>query len=209
MRCNPSDRTNRDAWLRQLPSLWHTLGIYISRIFNVFAIWLVAISCAISVAQTQTKNVELQLKASDIIDGVPDLISFVFVNHGRYEVRVPPVSPCVGKYSGRLILHLRFLPAVAGGNGVGGGCAGGLDHMPPILDQVKSWRRLAPGESFITTYKRAELFASQQAAGDYDFWGEYRPPTLSAGERNALEHAGVTFLREPLTSGHLRFKRRR
>jgi hypothetical protein len=72
---------------------------------------------------------------------------------------------------------------------------------------VKSWRRLGTGESFTTTYKRADLFALQQAPGDYDFWGEYQPPALSVEETNALEHAGIKILREPLTSAHLQFKR--
>jgi len=182
-------------------------GLYISRVFNVSSVWLVVFFCPIMAAQTHTANVELQLRASEMVNGVPELISFVFVNRGRYEVRVPPVSRCVGRYSGTLILHFTFLPAPP--EGVGGGCAGGLDHNPPILDQVKSWRRLGAGESFTATYKRTELFVSQQAPGDYDFWGEYQAPGLSAEEMNALEHAAITFLREPLTSPHLRFKRPR
>jgi len=182
-------------------------GTYISRAFNVATLLLVVFFWVIVTAQTHTANVELQLRASEMVDGVPEVISFVFVNHGRYQVRIPPVSPCIGRYSGTLILRLRFLPAVPGGNGVGGGCGGGIDHIPSILDQVKSWRRLEAGESFTATYKRAELFVSQQGPGDYDFWGEYRSPTLSAEEINALEHAGINFLREPLTGAHLRFKR--
>jgi hypothetical protein len=42
--------------------------------------------------------------------------------------------------------------------------------MPPNLDQQKSWRSLEAGESFTATYKRADLFVSEQAHGGYDFW---------------------------------------
>lgn len=183
--------------------------IQIGRVFNVSTVCLVVVFCVVVPAQTRTANVQLQLRASEMVDGVPNSISFVFVNHGRYEVRVPPVSPCIGRYSGMLILRLRFLPAVSGASGGGGGCGGGLDHIPPILDQVKSWRRLGAGESLTATYKRSDLFVSQQAPGDYDFWGEYQPPTLSPEEMITLEHAGITVLQEPLTSAHLRFKRPR
>jgi hypothetical protein len=57
------------------------------------------------------------------------------------------------------------------------------------------------------TYKRTELFVFEQAPGDYDFWGEYEPPSLTAEEVATVQHAGIDFLRESLTSAHLRFKR--
>src|SRR5580704_8864916 len=106
-------------------------SIYISRAFQVLVVILV-FSSAILPAQTRTARVELRLTASEMVDGVPDVISFVFVNHGRYEVRVPPVSGCIGRYSGTISLRLRFSPVLPRGNGVGGGCGGGIDHVPPI-----------------------------------------------------------------------------
>lgn len=176
-----------------------------NRAFDAVAISLVVALCSIVNAQVPPANVELQLRASEMVNGVPEIISFVFLNRGQ-EVRVPPVSPCFGDYSGMLILHFEFVPAPPVGPGVGGGCGGGADHIPPILDQVKSWRRLQPGESFTATYKRAELFAVQQGPGEYDFWGEYQPPRLSAEELSALEKARITVVRQSLISAHLRFK---
>src|SRR5262249_52491364 len=135
--------------------------------------------------------------------------SFVFENMGDHEVRVPPLSPCIGRFTGTLKLRLDFSSAGPRGSGEEGGVCGGLSGSPPphILDQVKLWRILKPGQSLAVSYKRSELLVSEQAPGGYDFWGEYEPPRLTAEDIAALEHAGIEFLREPLTSAHLRFNR--
>jgi hypothetical protein len=119
---------------------------------------------------------------------------------GDHEVSIPPLSPCTGRFTGTLKLRLDFSPAGPRGGGEGGGCGGGGSHPPGILDQVKSWRILKPRQSLAVSYKRSELWVSEQAPGGYDFWGEYEPPQLTAEDIAALEHAGIDFLREPLTS---------
>ncbi len=171
---------------------------------------LVLLSLIVSgqISPTKQSNVELRLSAAQINHGVPDSIGFVFANIGDHEVRVPPVSPCIGRYSGTLNLRLEFSPSrPSARTGKGGGCGGGVDHMPGILEQAKTWRKLRPGESFTVSYKREELFVSEQAPGAYEFWGEYRPPRLTTEEITALERAGIDFPREPLSSTHLRFNR--
>lgn len=40
-------------------------------------------------------SAELRIRPSHLIKGVPDTISFVFVNIGDHELRIPPVSPCI------------------------------------------------------------------------------------------------------------------
>lgn len=90
-------------------------------------------------------SIELRLRADQIVNGVPDTISFVFENVGDHEVRIPPLSPCVGQYSETLKLRLVFSPFGPHGSGKGGGCGGGTSHPPTILDQVKSgkgWSRV-------------------------------------------------------------------
>jgi len=171
---------------------------------------LVLLSLIVSgqISPTKQSNVELRLSAAQINHGVPDSIGFVFANIGDHEVRVAPVSPCIGRYSGTLNLRLEFSPSrPSARTGKGGGCGGGVDHMPGILEQAKTWRKLRPGESFTVSYKREELFVSEQAPGAYEFWGEYRPPRLTTEEITALERAGIDFPREPLSSTHLRFNR--
>lgn len=171
---------------------------------------LVLFPCVVS-AQTPSakQSIELRLKPSEITNGVPERISFVFLNIGDQEVRIPSVSPCRASTSGVLILNLNFSPAVPQRSGKGGGCGGGVSHPPAILEQAKTWTRLKPGESLTLSYKRTELFVFEEAPGAYDFWGEYHPPKLTAEQVVALEGAGIDFAREPLTSVHLRFKRAR
>ena len=152
-------------------------------------------------------SVELRIRPSHVIKGVPDTISFVFVNIGDHELRIPPVSLCIGgRSSGTLRLRLEISPVPT--TGKGGGCGGEGSHLLGILEQAKSWKRLKPGESLTVSYKRIELFVFEQAPGAYELWGEYQPPPLTAADIAILEQAGVDFLREPLRSAHLRFDRR-
>jgi hypothetical protein len=171
---------------------------------------LVLFPCIVS-AQTPSakQSIEFRLKPSQIINGVPERISFVFLNIGDHEVRIPVVSPCRASTTGVLILNLNFSPAVPQTSGKGGGCGGGTSHPPGILEQAKTWRRLKSGESLTLSYKRTELFVFEEAPGAYDFGGEYHPPKLTAEQVVALEDAGIDFAREPLASVHLRFKRTR
>jgi len=167
---------------------------------------LVLLSLAIS-AQTGAPIVELRIAPSELVNGVPDAISFVFVNAGDREVRIPPVSPCLGRHSGTVVLRLEFSPAGPQGAGKGGGCGGSIDHPPGILEEVKSWKRLKPGESFAVSYKRVALSNFEQGPGAYEFWGEYHPPKLTAEEIGLLQRADIGFASQSLTSTPLRFKR--
>ena len=158
-------------------------------------------------AAGRESKVELRIRPSQFANGVPETISFVFVNLADHAVRIPPVSPCIGRYSGILKLKLDFSPVGPKRAGQGGGCGGAVDHAPGILKQAESWKRLKPGESLTLSYKRTELFVFEQAPGAYEFWGEYQPPPLTAADVAILEQAGVDFLREPLKSTPLRFNR--
>jgi hypothetical protein len=199
------------AWFRQLSSPRFPMAECWKReVCNVTVIDVLLLFSLILPAQTfpaEQSNVELRLRASQIMNGVPDTISFVFVNITDHDVRVPPVSPCIGRYSGTLNLRLEFSPIGPPGTGKSGGCGGGVSHPPGILEQAKSWKNLRPGESLTVSYKRTELFVFEQAPGVYDFWGEYQPPQLTADDIKALKQAGIDFPRKPLRSTHLRFNR--
>jgi hypothetical protein len=173
---------------------------------NVLVLFLLAAS-AQTPARKQSK-VELGIRPSELIDGVPERINFVFVNISDHELRIPPVSPCIpGRYSGTVKLHLAFSPLGPQTAGKGGGCGGGADHPPGILEQATSWTRLKPGASLTISYQRVELFVSEQSPGAYDFWGEYQVPQLRAEDLSALESVGIDFASETLRSTHLRFQR--
>jgi hypothetical protein len=177
----------------------------ISNCISLLVLYSLALSA--QTAAPGTSVVELRIRTSELVNGVPDTISFDFVNAGNREVRIPPVSPCLGRHSGTLALRLEFSSPGPRGAGKGGGCAGWLDHPPGILEEVKSWRRLKPGESFTVSYKRVELSVFEQAPGAYEFLGEYRPPKLTAEEVGLLQHAGIDFACEPLRTTPLRFNR--
>jgi hypothetical protein len=157
--------------------------------------------------EEKLSDVELRITPGELIKGVPETISFVFVNIADHEVRIPPVSPCIGQYSGTMKLRLDFSPVTPGTTGKGAGCGGAVSHPPGILEQAKSWKRLKPGESLTFSYKRADLFVFEEAPGAYEFWGEYQPPPLTTEQAAVLEHAGITFPCEPLRSTPLRFNR--
>ena len=181
----------------------------LSNVTSLSTLLLLSLMLQAQSSRAQQSNVELHLTAHQLINGLPDTFSFIFVNVGDHDVRVPPVSPCMGgRDSGTLILKLEFSPTGRPPTtGKGGGCGGGGSDMPGSLEQAKTWRTLKPGESLIKTYKRSELFVYEQDPGAYDFWGEYRPPALTSEDITALERAGMDFPRQPLRSAHLRFHR--
>jgi hypothetical protein len=164
----------------------------ISSCINLLVLYSLVLS-AQTVAPAKAP-IELHIRPSELVNGVPDTISFVFVNAGDRDV-------------GTVALRLEFSPVGPRGSGKGGGCAGWLDHPRGILEEVKSWKRLKPGESFTVSYKRVELSTFEQAPGGYEFWGEYQPPKLTAEEIGLLGRASIDFAREPLRSGPLRFNR--
>ena len=154
-------------------------------------------------------NVELLLKGGKLVNGVPDAFTFVFVNTGDHEVRLPPVSPCIGNDTGWLLLWLEFTPVKPQGGGEGGGCGGSVNHGPKLMEQVKGWRVLSPGDSYQIRFPRIELFSKEQRPGKYDFWAEYRPPTFSPEDQRMLNEAGIDFPRTGLKSEHVAFRRKR
>jgi len=180
----------------------HVRKFLVAHLLVLSALTVSAHDCA-----KKLSDVELRITPGELIKGVPETISFVFVNIADHEVRIPPVSPCIGQYSGTIKLRLDFSPVTPGTTGKGAGCGGAVSHPPGILEQAKSWKRLKPSESLTFSYKRADLFVFEEAPGAYEFWGEYQPPPLTTEQAAVLEHAGITFPCEPLRSTSLRFNR--
>jgi hypothetical protein len=180
------------------------------QVCNLFAALALVLSSLIVSAHGCAKklsDVDLLVRSGELTKGVPGTFSFVFVNNADHEVRIPPVSPCVGRYSGTVKLGVDFSPITPQTTGKGGGCGGGASHPPGILEQAKSWKKLKHGESLTISYKKTELFDFEEAPGAYEFWGEYQPPRLTAEEIAVLELAGIAFPCEPLKSTHVRFNR--
>ena len=98
----------------------HVCKLFVAHVLALSALTVSAHDCA-----KKPSNVELRIIPNELIKGVPGTISFVFVNITDHEVRIPPVSPCVGKYSGTIKLRLDFSPVAPQTTGKGGGCGGG------------------------------------------------------------------------------------
>ncbi len=152
-------------------------------------------------------DVVLHLRGIEVSGGVPENFVFTFVNVGNRDVRLPPISPCRGRYTGLIRLKLRFsplhmqstLPPVVG-------CLSGSAHER-LIEQAKSWKLLRPGESLSLTFSRKQLFEFQNAPGEYEFWAEYDPPQISTEEESALQAADIEYPSRSLVSEHLRYKR--
>src|SRR5581483_5525373 len=125
---------------------------------------IVLLPCIVSAQLSHAKqSIELRLEPSQIINGVPEKFSFVFLNLSDHRVSIPVVSPCRAGTSGVLILNLNFSPALPNTSGRGGGCGGSNSHPPSILEQAKMWKTLEPGDSLTLTYRRSELFVFEEA----------------------------------------------
>jgi hypothetical protein len=137
--------------------------------------------CASTASDGHAQAVKLRIEGSEPRGGVPERISFIFVNLSDQSLRMPPVSPCQGRYGGHLTLILEVSPTRPQTGGRGGGCGSGVSDAPSILE-------------------RSELSSYQQAAGTYEFWGRYDPPQLTTEQLLTLENAGINFPREALAS---------
>ena len=83
------------------------------QVCNLFAALALVLSSLIGSAHDcarKLSDVDLLIRSGELTKGVPGTFSFVFVNNADHEVRIPPVSPCVGRYSGTVKLRVDFSP---------------------------------------------------------------------------------------------------
>lgn len=159
-----------------------------------------------SAAVAQQAGVTLRIEATQLRNGIPDTIDFIFENSGSLPIRVPPVGRCGGPHSGVLSFHLEAIPRPRGiGHGSGGGCFGIPDHEPPITEQAMRWKVVPAHGSLAVSLSGAALLVSHEADGKYALWGEYEPPPLTPDELLALRNIGLDFVATRLTSQRLEF----
>lgn len=181
-------------------------------------IWILALSVAALTSphlmfsqdakSQEIAKLELRLKPGKLVNGVPESFTFVFVNVGDHDIRMPQPSLCSDSVFGTLYLGLEVEPPrTVGGFGCGGSI-GGSGHQNTMLESAKNWKVLKPGESLKASFAGSKLFSTQQAPGRYDFWAEYNPPKISAEDRQTLTEAGIDFPRTHLVSSHLIFVRK-
>jgi len=168
----------------------------------------VAIVCLAQSAVAQSQGaLELRLQPGELRHGVPQAFTFILVNSGGHDVRVPPPAvECDDLLNGAIRLELTFLPLKPGPWGKGTGCSLGHAGAPAVLDRAKDWKLLHPGESLSFPATKKKLLYETRRAGTYEFRAEYFPPDLTAADKQALRDAGIDFPHEKLTAGPQKYQ---
>ena len=144
-------------------------------------------------------NLKLLLQPEDIRDGMPQAFTFVLLNITDHNLLVPahPSVDCGDSYDGSFWLEIHFTPwpftPLTLGPPVGSsGCSSSRYQWPPVLDRVKEWKTIGPGESFRITAPK-DKFHFDGKLGNYELWARYIPPYVSPSDETILRHAGIDF----------------
>ena len=151
----------------------------------------------------QPKNLELQLRSEPVQTKIPTAFTILIVNNTDHDLYLPiPSLECGDVPHGAVWLRLNFKSLVPGPVGFVHGCAKNFLYQP-IIDRVKKWKHLGPGESLSLATITDRILA--QGAGTYDYWAFYYPPGMPKADEDLLQQAGIDFPRNALKSNHLKF----
>jgi hypothetical protein len=150
-------------------------------------------------------DLELRLQPEDVRMNVPKAFTFLIVNRSDHEVRLPmPAIERGDAPHGTIWLRLNFVPSRPGTTPsqlLGGGVN---DYTyQPILDRVRTWKVLRPGESLSLGTINDRVIAGE--AGTYDYWAYYYPPGMPKADEEVLQKAGIDFPKAELESTHVKF----
>jgi len=131
----------------------------------------------------------------------------VIVNRSNHDVRLPMRAlGCGDGPHGTIWLRLNFVPSKPGPIPLGHGCVRDYAYQP-ILDRVRNWKILRPGESLILETISYRVKAYE--AGTYDYWAYYYPPGMPKADEDVLQRAGIDFPKAELESTHVKFVKKR
>lgn len=146
---------------------------------------------------------ELRLQPESVRKHIPQAFTVLIVNKSHHEVRLPmPSLECGDVPHGTVRLHVKFKPFKAGGSALVSGCFKDFVYQP-ILDRLKQWKVLGPGESLVLM-NNAIL---ARATGVYKYWASYIPPGMPKADEEVLQNARVDFPKSELESPHVSFVR--
>ena len=129
--------------------------------------------------------------------------TILIVNNSNHDVRLPMPNPeCADVPYGTVKFHVNLKPPLAGIRKLESSCFSDYGYTP-ILDRIKAWRVLRPGQSLVL--KNASV--PTQNDGKYEVWASYSPPGVPTQDEVILVKAGVDFPRCSLESSHLSFVR--
>jgi hypothetical protein len=177
---------------------------------NILVLALAVVSPTVGISQPRAEEqsgLELRLQPEDVQAGVPEAFTFVLVNRSNHDVRVPmPSIECEDPpFDGNFRLKVEFKPSRPNAPGFGSGCTNDRMDRPAIMNRVKNWKNLHPGESLSLRVVRKRLLYRYQEPGTYDFCAHYFPPSVTLSDREALNQAGIDFPQNELTSAHVTF----
>ncbi len=154
-------------------------------------------------------NLQLRIYPGETKADIPQSLIIELANISNHDVRLPqPVMECSDIIYGSVQLRHFFVPLKPSVPEIGISCVndyGRSNNYGPssILDWVKTWKVLHPGE-FLRMEKPIP-YEQTQRAGQYDFWASYSPPGMSNDDRKTLRDAGIDFPAEELVSTHIKF----
>ncbi len=151
------------------------------------------------------ENLELRLQPEAVRINIPQAFTVLIVNRSDHDMRLPmPDHECRDVALGTILLGFNFVPAKPGPTPLGHGCFKDYAYQP-ILDRVRSWKVLRPGESL--SLETISVKAGE--AGTYDYWAHYYPPGMPKADEEVLQKAGIDFPKAELESTHVKFVRKR
>ena len=149
-------------------------------------------------------ELELNLEARDVLQGVPTSFHIILRNIGKQDIRLPEPSLGCASANGAVWLVEKYTPKIPGPeDGLGYGCAADGRYPQDMLERAKSWVLLRPGGYLERVASPGRMHYENRGAGTYDLSARYVPPDLTPDERRALSEAGYVYPTAKLVSKHL------
>ncbi|WP_128915612.1 hypothetical protein [Granulicella sibirica] len=169
----------------------------------VLALSLIPFGVARTQTNTPATDLELRIQPDSVHKQIPQSFEVVILNKSSHEVRLPmPSLNCGDVPHGTVSLRFKLKYSNSAGSALGSGCFKDFGYQP-ILDRLKEWKVLRPGESL--SLMNNLVLTTNAAASEY--WASYIPPGMPEADEDMLRNAGVVFPKSPLESDHLRFNR--
>ncbi len=154
-------------------------------------------------------QLELKLSVEQLKAGVPQHFTFTLTNISDNEIRLPDPDLGCEKSTrrGSFWLDESWISLSGERFKVGGVCDAGYypSSSTTLIDSVKKWRLLKPGESLIVMGDEHEFHYEMSRPGIYLFSGVYFPPYLSDEERASLRQEGIVIPTQTTKSGQLQY----
>ena len=178
----------------------------------LIAIWLVPTHpiTAKTTANHASQSLQIRIRAGDIRGGIPTKFTLTIINKSDHDLVIPePTVDCGDLFRGTVSVEVDFTPRHPSPESIGHGhgCGKGISDWPTILDRIKEWRTLRPGESLVVEESSTNWLFDFDQPGRYKVWGQYEPPEVSPRDREVLRRSGIDFPQVKIISHSLLFNK--